>query len=72
MTIAFLINQVSTRAIDYQTSLQMLSQFHPIPSTLNLCPKVFCCVCYAHIHSHQRDKLDPYALRCVFLCYSDS
>ena len=40
----------------------MLSRFHPIPSTLNLYPKVF-----GYIHSHQRDKLDPRALKCIFL-----
>ena len=50
----------------------MSSQFHSIPSSLNLCPKVFGCVCYAHIHSHQRDKFDPCALKCVFLGYFNS
>ena len=72
MTVVFLINRMSTHAIDYQTPLQMLSRFHSIPSTLNLCPKIFGCVCYVHIHSHQRDKLDPRALKCVFLGYSNS
>ena len=58
--------------IDHQAPLRMLSLFHPIPSTLNLCPKVFGHVFYAHMHSHQRDKFDPCALKCVFLCYSNS
>ena len=63
---------MSACVIDYQTPLQMLSQFHPIPSALNFCPKVFGCVCYVHIHFHQRDKLDPRTLKCVFLGYSNS
>ena len=50
----------------------MLSQFHFIPSALNLCLKVFRYVCYPYIHSHQRDKFDPRTLKCVFLNYSNS
>lgn len=52
--------------------LRMLSQFHSVPCPLNICPSVFCCVYYIHIHSHHRDKLDPRALKCVFLGYSNS
>jgi transposase InsO family protein len=72
MTATFLINRMPARAIDYQTPFRMLSQFYSIPSALNICPRVFGCVCYIHVHSHQRDKLDPRALKCVFLGYSDS
>ena len=61
-----------THVIDYQIPLRMLSQFHLIPFALNLCHKVFCCVCYAHVHSHQRNKLDPRALNCIFLRYFNS
>ena len=50
----------------------MLSRFHSIPSGLNLCPKIFGCICYVHVHAHLRDKLDPGALKCVFLGYSNS
>ncbi|KAI5343751.1 hypothetical protein L3X38_011627 [Prunus dulcis] len=35
-------------------------------------PKVFGCVAYVHVYSHQRSKLDPCALRCVFIGYSSS
>ena len=45
MIVVFLINRMPARIIDYQNPLRMLSQFHPIPSTLNLYPKVFGCVC---------------------------
>jgi transposase InsO family protein len=72
MTATFLINRMPARAIDYQTPFRMLSQFYSIPSALNICPRIFGCVCYIHVHSHQRDKLDPRALKCVFLGYSDS
>ena len=72
MTFVFLINRIPARVIDYQTPLRMLSQFHFIPYILNLCPRIFGCICYVHVHSHLRDKLDPRALKCVFLGYPNS
>ena len=45
MTVVFLINQMFARAIDYQTPLRILSQFHYTPSAMNLCSKVFGCIC---------------------------
>ncbi|CAL2240948.1 unnamed protein product [Prunus armeniaca] len=35
-------------------------------------PKVFGCVAYVHVYSHQRSKLDPCAVRCVFIGYSST
>ena len=72
MAAVFLINRMPAKVIDFQTPLRMLSKFHSIPSALNICPKVFGCVCYVHVHSHHRDKLDPRAIKCVFLGYSNS
>ncbi|XP_071901935.1 retrovirus-related Pol polyprotein from transposon RE1 isoform X4 [Coffea arabica] len=72
MAAVFLINRMSAKVIDFQTPLRMLSKFHSIPSALNICPKVFGCVCYVHVHSHHRDKLDSRAIKCVFLGYSNS
>ena len=34
--------------------------------------KVFGCVAFVHIHNHNRDKLDPRAVKCVFLSYSST
>ncbi|KAK0582355.1 hypothetical protein LWI29_024584 [Acer saccharum] len=33
-------------------------------------PRIFGCVAFVHVHSHQRGKLDPRALKCVFLGFS--
>ena len=68
----FLINRMPAHVIDYQTPLRILSQFHSIPFVLNLCLKVFGCICYVHVHSHLRNKLDPRALKCVLIGYSNS
>uniref|UniRef100_A0A6N2LKW8 Uncharacterized protein n=1 Tax=Salix viminalis TaxID=40686 RepID=A0A6N2LKW8_SALVM len=32
--------------------------------------KIFGCQCFVHLHSNQRDKLDPRAIKCLFLGYS--
>ena len=31
---------------------------------------IFGCVAFIHIHSRERSKLDPRALKCIFLGYS--
>ena len=67
VTAIFLINKMAARIIDYQTPLRMLSHFRTIPSALNLCPKVFGCVCYVHVHYHHRNKLDLEPLNVSFL-----
>ena len=33
-------------------------------------PKIFGCVAYVHLHKNQRTKLDPCAVRCIFLGYA--
>jgi hypothetical protein len=40
-----------------------------LPTTLILPPRVFGCVAYVHLHKNQRTKLDPCAIRCLFLGY---
>ena len=72
MTVVFLINRMPAHVLDYQTPLRILSWFHSIPFVLNLCPRIFGCISYVHVHSHLRDKLDPRALKCVFWSYSNS
>lgn len=40
------------------------SQLFPFP------PKTFGCICYVHITKSDCSKLDPKALKCIFLSYS--
>ena len=48
-----------------------LSQFYlTLSTTNNLIPKVFGCVSFVHIHNH--GKLDPRAIKCVFVGYSST
>ncbi|BBN68771.1 hypothetical protein Prudu_569S000200, partial [Prunus dulcis] len=64
---AYLINRVPSSVLNFQTPLQALRQFCPLHSTPNLEPRVFGCVTFVHLYTHQRDKLEPQALKCVFI-----
>ncbi|KAK2986258.1 hypothetical protein RJ640_021827 [Escallonia rubra] len=56
--------------IDYQTPSQALVEAIVAPVLPNLPPHVFGCVAFVHLHKHQRNKLSPPALRCVFVGYA--
>ena len=67
LTVAFLINRLPTRVLGKKSPIELLthsSSLFPIP------PKVFGCVSFVHNHYPTRKKLDPRALKCVFLGYS--
>lgn len=67
----YVTNRVPSSALGYQTPLQVLqAKLKTIPPFPNLPPKVFGCAVYVHVHPHQRSKLDPCAIKCVFLGYA--
>lgn len=67
----YVINRVPSSVLGYQTPLQVLqAKLKTIPPVPNLPPKVFGCVVYVHVHPHQRSKLDPCAIKCVFVGYA--
>ena len=67
LTAAYLINRLPTQVLNKQSPVEVLSS----PSDLfAIPPKVFGCVCFVHNHSPTRGKLDPRAIKCVFLGYS--
>ena len=63
------MNRLSSRVLNYKTSLQVLAKHVTLPSVLVLPPRKFGCVTYVHIPKNQRTKLDPCVVRCVFLGY---
>ncbi|KAK3005339.1 hypothetical protein RJ639_015952 [Escallonia herrerae] len=67
----YLINQMPSRVLNFKTPLQTLAHYRPLPSVLTLPPRIFGCVAYVHIHKTQRTKLDPCAVRCIFLGYGN-
>ena len=66
----YLINRTPSCSIDFQTPHQALNKCVNAPSVPNLQPHVFGCVVFVHLHKHQRHKLAPQALKCVFVGYA--
>ena len=58
-----------SKILHFKTSLQILSTHISIPSILMFPPRIFGCVSFVHLHKNQCTKLDPCAVRCLFLGY---
>uniref|UniRef100_A0A6N2MZF3 Integrase catalytic domain-containing protein n=1 Tax=Salix viminalis TaxID=40686 RepID=A0A6N2MZF3_SALVM len=66
LTATYIINRLPSQVLDFQCPMEILQGKTPNISHL----KVFGCTCFVHIHSTQRDKLEPRAVKCIFLGYS--
>ena len=67
LTAAYLINCLPTHLLDKKAPIEVLSGSTTI---FSLKPRIFGCVCFVHNHSPSRGKLDPRAIKCVFVGYS--
>lgn len=73
LTAAYLINKMPTKVLKYKTPLDCLKEFFPTTRLFSDLPvKVFGCTVYVHVPSQFRSKLDPRAIKCVFLGYSSN
>ncbi|KAK2354846.1 putative mitochondrial protein [Trifolium repens] len=73
LTASYLINRLPSSVLASKTPMEVLSSFYPDVSTsCNLIPRIFGCKSFVHIHSDGRGKLDPRALKCVFIGYSST
>ncbi|KAK2989526.1 hypothetical protein RJ640_001935 [Escallonia rubra] len=70
VTTTYLLNRMPSRILAFKTPLQVLAQHMSLPSVLMLPPRIFGFVAYVHLHKNQRTKLDPCAVRCIFLGYT--
>lgn len=68
-TACYLINRIPSHILDFHTPLETLNRGLSSPSIVNLTPKFFGCTTFVHIPNHARHKLQPRALRCVFIGY---
>ena len=66
MTAAYLINRMPSRVLNYKTPIECLTG----NTTYVVPPRVFGCVCFARDHRPSVGKLDPRAVKCVFVGYS--
>lgn len=67
LTAAYLINRMPTPVLHGKSPFSIL---FPKGTPFSLAPRIFGCVAYVHDHRPQLTKLDPRAIRCVFLGYS--
>jgi hypothetical protein len=67
---AYLINCVPSSSLPFQTPFDVLHHTVSAPTIPDLSPKVFRCVAFVHLHKGLRTKLEPQALRCVFVGYA--
>lgn len=67
-TATYLINRMPLRILEFKTPAHLLlnSNDFVVP------PKVFGCVCFVHDYQNSVGKLDPRAIKCVFMGYSPS
>lgn len=75
ITTCHLINLLPTRVLNYQIPSQFFLQCYPQKRSISLLPlKAFGCKSFVHVHvnDHNRTKLDPRPLPCIFLAYSAS
>ena len=57
--------------MSYQTPIQILQNYFPKNKCFTtLPPKVFGSTVFVHVHDHKRSKLDPRAIKCIFLGFS--
>lgn len=71
LTAAYLINRMPSRVLNFQTPCQILLKSYPSTQLIStIPPKIFGCSVFVHIHQQHRSKLDPRAIKCIFLGYS--
>ena len=68
MTAAYLINRMPSRILGMKSPAELLlgNREFKIP------PKVFGCVCFVRDHRPSVEKLDPHAVKCMFVSYASS
>lgn len=72
LTTANLINRIFSR-VNFQTLSHIFLMSHPKTRIISTIPmRMFGCSTYVHIHSHSRSKLNPKALKCLFIGYSSN
>ena len=59
-----------SKVLQFRTPLLALSSHTSLPIVLMLPPRIFGCVAFVHLHKNQQTKLDPCAVRCLFLGYA--
>ena len=68
-TANYLTNRLPTKSLHFSTPLAALNKYTNVPTIHSLPPRVFGCVVYVHLPKRERNKLEPRAVKCVFVGY---
>lgn len=70
LTSAYLINRIQSHVFPLKHLSLNSKIVSPIRFLFDLSHKIYGCTTFVHNFSHNRNKLDPRALKCVFIRYS--
>ena len=60
-----------TRVLNYSTPLEFFTKMFPFSRLFSDLPlKIFGCITFVHIPNNTQSKLDPRAVKCVFIGYA--
>jgi len=68
-TTVYLLNRMPSKALEFKTPLQVLSQHVTLLSILLIPLRVFDCVAFVHLHKNKWIKPELCVVCCVFLGY---
>ena len=68
-TTTYLTSCLPSKPFQYKIPLDTLGSFVHRPSSHSLPPRVFGYIAYVHLPKQNRTKLDPQAIKCIFLGY---
>jgi len=69
-TATCLINRILSSTLGFQTPLSVLHKTMCSPTVSHLQLRVFGCTTFVHLHKPLRNKLEPRALKCIFVGYA--
>jgi len=73
LTATYLINRLPYRVLEGVTPIQLMTTFYPsIPMLNSLQNCVFGYPAFVHVHSPYQGKLDPHAIKSVFIGYASN
>ena len=71
LTTTYLLNRMASKVLNFQTPIGTLKECYPRLSVFSsLLLKVFGSNVFVHVPNKDRSKLDPKAIKCIFLGYS--
>lgn len=73
LTAIHLINRLPKKVLKLKSLMETLTKFFlNFKVSNNLIPRIFESIAYVHVHFQNQGKLDPRALKCVFVGYSST